>query len=56
MRGTVSLVLAIALTTAGAALSYLEFTAGGHLPPKLWWIGPFMALAGGLWLLDDLRG
>jgi hypothetical protein len=55
MRRVISLIAATALTGAGAVLCYWEATAPGHLPYRVWWTGPFMALAGVLWLLDDLR-
>ena len=55
MRRTISLIAATALTVAGAVVCYWEATVPGHLPHRVWWTGPFMALARVLWLLDDLR-
>jgi hypothetical protein len=56
LRRAISGFFAITLTLAGVVLSYWEFTAQGRLPPKIWWVGPFMAILGFIWLLDDFRG
>jgi hypothetical protein len=59
MRKAISTILATALLLGGLWYCYEWFTAvdpegrGTRAAGKLFWIGPVLAIAGGIWLASD---
>jgi hypothetical protein len=55
MRKTISTILVTVLLLIGLYVCWVWFTAPGHVGggKYVFWLGPFMAIVGGVWLASD---